>query len=140
MSLPALGPCPAFRWFSWPTRVYHNVLAFRLFSHLDYHSENLVCIQELLEVETGRVELLRLEDRWGRTPLLLATSNGNTEVEQNFQKLGLGDSTNQYNTGSKPPLGEGRFNQGLQQRQRNPASFLRPVLINFTFLYINSAK
>lgn len=25
--------------------------------------------------------MLDLEDRWGRTPLLLAASNGNTEVE-----------------------------------------------------------
>ena len=36
--------------------------------------------QELLAAESGRKEMLSLEDRWGRTPLLLATSNGNTEV------------------------------------------------------------
>ena len=75
--------------------------------------------------------MLSLEDRWGRTPLLLATSNGNTEVEQNI----IGISREHNTPGSKPPLGEGCFNQGLQQRQRNPASFLRPVLIFHLLLH-----
>ena len=48
--------------------------------HLASSAGSLSCIQELLEVDQGREEMLSLEDRWGRTPLLLATSNGNTEV------------------------------------------------------------
>ena len=46
---------------------------------------SLSCIQELLEGEKGRQEMLSLEDRWGRTPLLLATSNGNTEVIVSYE-------------------------------------------------------
>ena len=48
----------------------------------------LSCVlQELLEAEAGRKEMLSLEDRWGRTPLLLATSNGNTEVLSSMRTL-----------------------------------------------------
>ena len=54
--------------------------AYTLSLYLASSAGTLSCFQELLEGEKGRQEMLSLEDRWGRTPLLLATSNGNTEV------------------------------------------------------------
>ena len=95
--------------------------AYTLSLYLASSAGTLSCFQELLEGEKGRQEMLSLEDRWGRTPLLLATSNGNTEVIVSYEDC---DDAHCPITGGESSLGEGCFNQGVQSTQRNPSPFL----------------